>query len=223
MNNFPNSQRIVITGVGLTAPNANNLPEFREALLNGKSGVTSMDMRYFGSAPAGLCSFDATKYQKRRDIRNGTRAGSIAIYCTGECMEDAGIDLANIDTSRVGVFLGLTEHGNVETENEIYEISKYDYDTSFWSHHHNPRTVANSPAGEVTVRFGIEGPHYTVGAACAAGNLGMVTGAQQLLLGEVDYAFAGGISESPRTFGIFAAFNSQNALARNDDPTKASR
>lgn len=215
--------RIVITGVGLTAPNANGLTDFREALLTGRSGIANMDMRYFGSAPAGLCDFDATKYQKRRDIRNGTRAGSIAIYCAGECLQDAGIALEQLDTTRLGVFLGLTEHGNVETENEIYEISKYEYDTSYWSHHHNPRTVANSPAGEVTVRFGIPGPHYTVGAACAAGNLGLVHGAQQILLGEVDYALAGGISESPRTFGIFAAFNSQNALARHEDPTKASR
>ncbi len=223
MNSKPANQRIVITGIGLTAPNANSLQEFREALLSGKSGITTLDMRYFGTAPAGLCEFDATKYQKRRDIRNGTRAGSIAIYCAGECLADANVDLSAVDTARVGVFLGITEHGNVETENEIYEISKYEYDTSYWSHHHNPRTVANSPAGEVTVRYGISGPHYTVGAACAAGNLGLVTGAQQLLLDEVDYALAGGLSESPRTFGIFAAFNSQNALARNADPTKASR
>ncbi len=216
-------QRIVITGVGLTAPNANGLTQFRQALLTGKSGVTSLEMRYFGTAPAGLCDFDTGKYQKRRDVRNGTRAGSISIYCVGECLEDAALDWEQVDTSRVGVFLGITEHGNVETENEIHEISQYDYDTSFWSHHHNPRTVANSPAGEVTIRFGIQGPHCTVGAACAAGNLGLVQGAQQLLLDEVDYALAGGVSESPRTFGIFAAFQSQNALASHPDPTMASR
>ena len=219
----PDHQRIVITGVGLTAPNANGLADFRNALLNGVSGVKSLEMRYFGTAPAGLCDFDATKYQKRRDIRNGTRAGSIAIYATGEALNDAKIDITQEDTSRIGVFLGITEHGNVETENEIYEISKYNYDTAIWSHHHNPRTVANNPAGEVTVRFGITGPHYTVGAACAAGNLGLVTGAQQLLLDEVDLALAGGVSESPHTFGIFAAFKSQGALAHGDDVTKVSR
>ena len=223
MSNKPDHQRIVITGVGLTAPNANGLADFRNALLHGVSGVKSLEMRYFGIAPAGLCDFDATKYQKRRDIRNGTRAGSIAIYATGEALADAQIEITQEDTSRVGVFLGITEHGIVETENEIYEISKSNYDTAIWSHHHNPRTVANNPAGEVTVRFGITGPHYTVGAACAAGNLGLVTGAQQLLLDEVDLALAGGVSESPRTFGIFAAFKSQGALAYSDDPAKASR
>ena len=37
---LPDNQRIVITGVGLTAPNGNDLAEFRKALLAGQSGVT---------------------------------------------------------------------------------------------------------------------------------------------------------------------------------------
>ncbi len=117
----------------------------------------------------------------------------------------------------------MTEHGNVETENEIYELSGFDYDTKFWSHHHNPRTVANNPAGEVTLNLGITGPHYTVGAACAAGNAGLIQGVQMLRLGECDVAIAGGVSESVRTFGIFASFKSQGALATHEDPTRASR
>jgi 3-oxoacyl-[acyl-carrier-protein] synthase II len=44
-----------------------------------------------------------------------------------------------------------------------------------------------------------------------------------LRLGEVDLALAGGVSESIHTFGIFASFRSQGALATHPDPTKASR
>jgi 3-oxoacyl-[acyl-carrier-protein] synthase II len=217
------SQRVVITGVGLTSPNGNSLAEFRANLLAGVSGVQPYHIRYFGDTLAGICDFDARKYQKRKEIRVGTRAGSISVYCANEALADAGLSMADLDPERVGVFVGLTEHGNVETENEVYELSKYDYDVKYWTHHHNARTVANSPAGEVTINLGITGPHYTVGAACAAGNLGCVNGLQQLLLGEVDVAIAGGVSESIHTFGIFAAFNSQNALATHEDPTKASR
>ena len=122
-----------------------------------------------------------------------------------------------------GVFIGITEHGNVETENEIHEISKFGYDTTTWSHHHNPRTVANNPAGEVTISLGITGPHYTLGAACAAGNLGFINGLQMLRLGEVDMAIVGGVSESIHTVGIFASFKRQGALAHHPDPAKASR
>ncbi len=216
-------ERIVLTGIGLAAPNGNTLPEFRDALLNGRSGVRKYDIRYVGETLAGICDFDELKYQKKKEVRRGTRAGSIGIYCAREAVADSGLDWPNIDRERVGVYIGVTEHGNVETENEIYEIKGYNYDTSVWSHHHNPRTVANNPAGEITLNMGITGPHYTIGAACAAGNAGLIQAAQMLRLGECDIALAGGVSESIRTFGIFAGFASQGALAKHADPAKASR
>lgn len=215
--------RIVITGVGLTSPNGNSLPEFRNSLLTGQSGVVTFETRYMPPVLAGVCDFDALRYQKRKEIRRGTRAGSIAIYCANEAVHDAALDWDSTDRSRVGVYLGITEHGNVETENEIYEISQFDYDTKVWSHHHNPRTVANNAAGEVTLSLGVTGPHLTIGAACAAGNAGFIYGAQMLRLNEVDLAIAGGVSESIHTFGIFASFQSQGALAEHADPHRASR
>jgi 3-oxoacyl-[acyl-carrier-protein] synthase II len=93
----------------------------------------------------------------------------------------------------------------------------------FWSHHHNPRTVLNNPAGEITMNLGITGPHYSIGGACAAGNAALIQGAQMLKLGEVDMALAGGISESTGSFGIFASFKAEGALAVHHDPTKACR
>lgn len=219
----PDHKRIVITGIGLTSPNGNSLAEFRANLLEGRSGVVPFETRYMGPVLAGVCNFDELRYQKRKEVRRGTRAGSISIYCAQEAVKDSGLDWPHVPKDRVGVYLGITEHGNVETENEIYEISKFNYDTKVWSHHHNPRTVANNPAGEVTLNMGITGPHYTLGAACAAGNAGFIQGMQMLWLDEVDLAIAGGVSESIHTFGIFASFKSQGALAHHADPTKACR
>jgi 3-oxoacyl-[acyl-carrier-protein] synthase II len=216
-------QRIVVTGIGLTSPNGNSLPEFRSNLLNGVSGVRPWEIRHFGPTVAGICDFEATKYQKRKALRRGTRAGSIAIYCANEAMADSGLDIETVGRDRVGVYVGTTEHGNVETENMIHEVSQFDFDLSYWSHHHNPRTVANNPAGEVTLNLGIHGPHYCVGGACAGGNLGIIQGAQMLQLGEVDAAICGGVSESIHTFGIFASFKSEGALGEHPDPTKVSR
>jgi len=214
---------IVITGLGLTSPIGNDLDTFRRNLLAGKSGVGWIEPRYMDRVPAGVCDFDATRYQSRKDVRRGTRAGSISIYCAREAFLDAGLDVGRMDTSRIGVFIGTTEHGNVETENEIANIKEFDYDTRFWSHHHNPRTVANNPAGEVCLNMGIHGPHVCLGSACAAGNYGVIHAVQQILLGEVDVALGGGVSESIQTFGIFAGFRNQNALATHEDPAKASR
>ncbi|MCA9167548.1 MAG: beta-ketoacyl-[acyl-carrier-protein] synthase family protein, partial [Planctomycetales bacterium] len=152
-------QRIVITGIGLTAPNGNDLATFRAGLLAGRSGVRPYEIRYVGETLAGVCDFEVSRYQSRKDARRGTRAGQVGIYSCREAIKDSGLDWENIDKSLVGIYLGVTEHGNVETENEIFELKGYEYDTSFWSHHHNPRTVANNPAGEVALNMGVTGPH----------------------------------------------------------------
>ena len=96
-------QRIVITGVGLTAPNGNNLAEFRAALLAGKSGVSDYEIRYVGKTLAGVCNFDELKYQKKKDLRRGTRAGSVGIYCANEAIVDrfsGGLDTGAEDSIR---------------------------------------------------------------------------------------------------------------------------
>lgn len=227
MANLP---RVVITGVGLTSPNGNNLQEFRGNLLAGVSGVQPYNIRHVGDTVAGICDFEVTRHQKRKEARRGTRAGSISVYCAHEALEDAGLvvdraagTVGGRDKSRVGTYIGITEHGNVETENEVHNVAGFDYDLSFWSHHHNPRTVANNPAGEVTLNLGLTGPAYCLGGACAAGNLGLIHGMQMLQLGEVDLALAGGVSEAIHTFGIFASFASQGALGTHADPTRVSR
>ncbi|MFA5263522.1 MAG: beta-ketoacyl-[acyl-carrier-protein] synthase family protein [Opitutaceae bacterium] len=216
--------RIVITGVGLTAPNGNSLAEFRSNLLAGIARIGLIDVRYMGRLPAGVCSFDPLKYQRKKDVRVGTRAGSIGVYCAREALADSGVTLETLKKDRTGIYIGITEHGNVTTENEIFNISLFKHDTKYWNHYHNPRTVANNPAGEISLHLGSTGPAYTLGAACAAGNVGLIHAAQMLRLHEVDIALCGGVSESIHTFGIFAGFKAQNALGSHPtDVNKSSR
>ena len=216
-------RRIVITGVGLVAPGAASLAEFRSNLLAGTSGITTLDLRYMGVHPAGVCTFAETRYRKKRENSRGTRAGCIGVYCANEALQDAGIDFSGYDRAATGVYIGLTEHGTVETENEVFNIGQYGNDVDYWTHHHNPRTVLNNPAGEITMNLGLTGPHYAIGAACAAGNAALIQGVQMLRLGEVDLALCGGLSECVGSFGIFASFRAQGALAEHPDPTRASR
>jgi len=224
MSQHPEKQRIVITGIGLAAPNADNLQDYRSNLLAGKSGIVEIELRYVGRVPAGICTFPETKYRKKKENKRGTRAGCLGVYVANEAIHDAGLaDFSHYRPDRTGVYIGLTEHGTVETENEIYNLSQFEFNTDFWSHHHNPRTVLNNPAGEITMNLGITGPHYSIGGACAAGNAALIQGAQMLNLGEVDVALVGGISESTCSFGIFASFRAEGALAVHPDPTKACR
>ncbi|MCK5405717.1 MAG: beta-ketoacyl-[acyl-carrier-protein] synthase family protein, partial [Desulfobulbaceae bacterium] len=195
MDDLPSNQRIVITGIGLAAPNADSLSEFRAKLLAGQAEIAEIDHRYIGKVLAGVCTFPETRYRKKKENKRGTRAGCLGVYAANEALRDAGIDFSEYGRDRTGVYVGLTEHGTVETENEVYNISQYNYDVDYWTHHHNPRTVLNNPAGEITMNLGITGPHYSVGAACAAGNAALIQGLQMLRLDEVDFALCGGISE----------------------------
>lgn len=214
-------QRVVITGIGLTSPIGDDLATLRANLLAGVCGLAHDEIRYMGLQVVGYCHFDEVKYQTKKALRRGTRAGSIGVYCAHEALKDAGLSMETCDKSRIGVFVGITEHGNVETEQEIYQLHQNKMNLKLWSHHHNPRTVANSPAGEITLNLGITGPHYTIGAACAGGNAGIIQGMQMIQLGEVDIALAGGVSESPRSFGIFAGFAAQGALGFHEQAAQA--
>ena len=164
---LPDDQRIVMTGIGLTSPAGNDLATLRDNLLNGRSGVQDYEIRYVGKTLDGVCDFPPTQYQTKKDVRRGTRAGAVGIWAANQAVANSGLDWSNVDKSSVGIYIGVTEHGNVETENEIYQIKQFDYDVQFWSHHHNPLTVANNPAGESALNMGVTCPHYTLVAACS--------------------------------------------------------
>ncbi len=207
--------RIVITGVGLTCPGANSLAELRKNLIENKSQLSTQEIEGLGLVPVGLCSFDEERYLSKKRRKRGTRAGSIAVYCSHEALFNAGIILDDMTylKNRVGIYLGITEHGNTITEAEFEKYIKGGRKISLWSPHHNPRSIANAPAGEVTLNLKVTGPHYTLGGACAAGNIALIHGTQMLRLREVDLALCGGVSEMPNSLTFFASFNAQGALS----------
>ena len=105
------SDRIVITGIGLTSPIGNGLAEMRDNLLGMRSNIQQIDIRYMGKVPAGVCEFDEKQYMSRRHLRVCTRAGSISVYCAHEAIADAGLILDQLPKDRIGVYLGITVLG----------------------------------------------------------------------------------------------------------------
>jgi len=107
-----NLPRIAITGVGLTAPNGDSLAQFRRNLLAGVAGIEWLEVRYMGRLLAGPCHFDPLRYQKKKEVRVGTRAGSISIWCAREAIADSAVGFDAFPKDRVGIYIGCTEHGN---------------------------------------------------------------------------------------------------------------
>ena len=169
----------MITGVGLASPNGDSLAEFRKNLLGGVSGVERWAIRHVGETLAGVCHFDALRYQKTKEVRRGTRAGSSPSGARARrCSTRASP--ARLDASPrplrargTGVYIGITEHGNVETENEIHEIAQYGYDLSSGRTTTTRAPSRTIPPARSRSTSASPGPPTCIGAACAAGNLGL--------------------------------------------------
>ena len=205
--------RVVITGMGLTRPTATSWPSSAKACWPAAAAST---LRYPLLRP-----HRGRRLPLRRTALSDTArtcaaapAPAASASTAPRGLADCRARLAERRPARRSASTSALPSTATSRPRTKSTCSKgYDYDTQFWSHHHNPRTVANNPAGEISLNLGITGPHYTIGAACAAGNAGIIQGVQMLRLGECDVALAGGVSESIHTFGIFASFRSQGALA----------
>ncbi len=170
-----------------------------------------------------MCNFDELRYQKRKEVRRGTRAGSIGIFCAHEAIADAGLDWENVDRSTVGIYVGVTEHGNVETENEIYLLKGYDYDTQYLVAPPQPADGGQQPGRRDLAEPG----HHR--AALHAGR-GLRRGQRGHHPGRADAA-AGRLRPGPgrRRLGEhphvrhLRQLPQPRALAKHDDPAKASR
>lgn len=216
--------RIVITGIGLTSPCGNSIEELRQNILNGMTGINSVDVPYMGKRPAGRCTINESLYQTKKNLMRGTRAGSLAVYAANQAVIDSKINWSEINKDRVSLYLGISDHGSVDLEREyLGYFERGVVDVNDWSPMLGFKLIANSPASEVSIQLKITGPHFTIGGACSASNLALIQGIQVLKSGDTDIALVGGVSESSIGFGSFACFLSQRILANHKDQTKASR
>ncbi|MEJ1972016.1 MAG: hypothetical protein WDM96_05920 [Lacunisphaera sp.] len=117
--------RIVITGIGLTAPNGNTPGGIPPEPADGGFGHQDDAGALYGPVAGGVVHLRPAEIPEEEGRPHRHARGQHQHLCAREALADSGIDLAARDKSRVGVYLGITEHGNVETENEVYNISKF--------------------------------------------------------------------------------------------------
>jgi 3-oxoacyl-[acyl-carrier-protein] synthase II len=87
-----------------------------------------------------------------------------------------------------------------------------------------PKMMANSIAGNVSIRFNLQGPSFITASACASSNHAMALAHRSVRDGESDLVVTGGAEATITSMGM-AGFNSMRAMSRrsNDQPEKASR
>lgn len=218
-------KRVVVTGMGVLAPNGNSIPVYWDALINGKSGIDlikSFDTSDFTVKIAGeLKNFQAEDYLEHREIRKLDPFSIFSLVTAQEAITSAGLQDTNLNFERVGVILG-TGVGGIQTL-EQQHTNLIGRGPRRVSPFFVPKMIANIAAGHISIKFGFKGPNHTIISACASGTDAIGSAFRMIQYGDADVMLAGG-SEASVTGLTIAGFGNMKALSkRNENPQAASR
>jgi 3-oxoacyl-[acyl-carrier-protein] synthase II len=219
-------KRVVVTGMGALTPIGNNVIDFWDNLIAGKSGIaqiTRFDASPFKTRFAGeVKDFNPLNYMEKSEARKMDLFSQFGLAVIDECLKDSGVDLTKSDLGRFGVIWG-TGIGGIQTFED--EVLAFGQNTSAprFSPFFITKMISNMAAGLISIRHGLRGVSYVTTSACASGNTAIVDAFNLIRLGKANVIFAGG-SEACITRSGLGGFSSMKALSeRNDTPQTASR
>ncbi len=217
--------RIVVTGIGVVTPIGSGREAFWSALTAGVSGggtISAFDASPYATQIAAECrDFDPMAYMHRKLAGRMGRNSQMAVAAARQAVQDAGLDLAGMDTARVGCCVGAAAGDfNTLEENHVEFLNRGAKAISPFC---VPKVIPNMPAGNVAIALGIHGPNFAALSACATGAHSIGMALLLLRAGQADVMLAGG-TESTITPFVLNGYVAMGALSkRNDAPARASR
>lgn len=230
-------RRVVVTGIGIVAPNGVGREAFWNACKNGKTGIgpiTSFDAVNHPVRVAGeVKDFDPTPYipqQFRKSLKLMGRAAKFGLGAAGLAMQDAGLTSDWQDPSRVGVVMGtgvvpmdlgeIAPLLNRACQNDEFDETQLNSQTPgesplfpLWLLKYLP----NMAAAHVSMAYNAQGPNNTCVTACVAGTQAVGEGFRLVARGEADVILAGG-ADSRIDPLMLLAYTALGTLSRSDRP-----
>ncbi|WP_374334495.1 beta-ketoacyl-ACP synthase II [Leeia sp.] len=218
-------RRVVVTGLGLLAPNGNDVATGWANILAGKSGIARISRFETSDLACQIAgevkNFDPTQYISAKDARRMDLFIQYGIAAALQAVNDAGLDDAGIDPTRIGVNIGSGIGGLTlieETDGLLREQGPRKVSPFFI-----PGSIINMVSGQVSIMKGYKGPSYGIVSACTTGAHCIGDSARIIAYGDADVMVAGGTEAAVTRLGM-AGFAAARALStRNDDPETASR
>ena len=225
MRNRSSGGRVVITGMGGVTPIGNNVEDFWQSCVEGKSGIDWITLcdasAYKVQVDGEVVGFDPHEYMDRKEARRMARFAQFAVAATRMALDDAALKPEDEDATQVGVLLGSGIGGFPDTDEAVRTIVQRGgnrLDPFYMS-----KMLPNMAAAQVAMQYQLKGYNNTVSTACAAGTQAIGDAANILLSGRAEVMIAGGAEAGITELGL-AAFNIMRALStREDEPLKASR
>src|SRR6266516_5701695 len=217
-------RRVVITGIGAVTPLGNDAETTWQRLLEGESGagpITQFDPSgYFVQFACEVKDFDPSKWIERKQARRMDRFAQLVLAAARQAEADSGVDIA-ADGDRIGASIA-TGIGGIKSFQDCYDtlIARGPDRVNPFA---IPCIIPNMGAGWVSMELGTRGPLSSECTACAASNMAIGQGLDDIRLGRAEVMFCGGTESAINKVGI-AGFGAMRALSRrNDDPARASR
>ncbi len=219
------TRRVVVTGLGLLCSVGNTAPEVWKQLLAGASGMAPIhgfDATGFPvTFAAEVKNFDPLQFVEKKEARKMGRFIHYAFAATQEAMAQSGLEINDANRDRIGVFIGSGIGGFEMMEREHSNL--LNGGPRKISPFFIPSTIVNMAAGQISIRYGAQGPISATATACATSANSIGDSVRMILHGDADVMIAGGTEAAvtPMAVGGFAAMRALST--RNDEPTKASR
>ncbi|MCE9587823.1 MAG: beta-ketoacyl-ACP synthase II [Verrucomicrobia bacterium] len=221
------SLRVVITGMGAVTPLGNTVDSFWEGLIHGRSGIdkiTAFDPSRLTSQIAGeVKDFNpAPHFSHPKKGLRADRSSQFAVAAASQAFIHSGLkNLHTFNPNRGGVVFGAS-NGGITTLSKQFQIL-VEKGPSKLSPFLIPMLRTNMAAAMVAIELGLEGPNFSVGAACASASEAIGQAWRLIRNGEADFILTGG-SEAPICELMVGGFCAMKALSqRNSSPQQASR
>jgi 3-oxoacyl-[acyl-carrier-protein] synthase II len=219
------SRRVVVTGVGLVNPLGIGIDPVWAKVCEGVSGVgpiTRFDTTDFETKIAAeVKGFRSEDFLEPKDIKKMDIFIHYALAATRIAMDDAGLEISENNTDRVGVIIG-TGLGGLSTIEKYHKVLLErgpQRVTPFFI----PMLIANEASGQVAIEYGAKGPNLCVVTACATGAHSIGEASRCIQHGDADAVIAGGVEATITPLAV-AGFNAMKAIStRNAEPERASR
>ena len=221
-----NPRRVVITGLGVIAPNGIGKDTFWQNLVAGKSGIdyiTAFDPSPYPCHVAGeVRDFDPKAFMTARRAKTMGRFSQFAVAATRLALEDAKVNIDTTLSSSTSIFYGTSINGGGDIAARALEglIREGVGAINPWAALEYPPHATSS---YVAIEFGITGPALSLSSNCCTGIDAINEGFKHISDGLSDMAVVGGCDAPvfPLAFGAFCALGA--LTKRNDAPRKASR
>jgi 3-oxoacyl-[acyl-carrier-protein] synthase II len=216
---------VVVTGLGVVSPVGLSAGESWDNVLNGRSGIGHIehfDVSEFSTRIGGsVRGFDIARYISEKEAKKMDVFIHYGLAAGCQAIEDSGLAATPDNADRIGVAIGAGIGGitGIEQGHNAFLKGGPRKISPFFV----PSNIINMTSGNLSIKYGLQGPNFAIVTACTTGTHNIGEAARVIAYGDADAMVAGGseMATSPTSLGGFA---SARALSRrNDDPLRASR